>query len=175
MAGSVRRVYTRFVRAGATSRPQGSLSMGNRIFVAVVLLLWASTMSWLVVEKILPPFFSGEPPTHGLVQEKLPVCWQIECAGRTVAYAVCQAVPGALSTTEVHSRILLEDMPLKEMAPQWMSSIVDNLGEIRLDSRTRLTLDSFGTLSSFDTKVQLNDMPLVVKVFGKVDGSELKL
>lgn len=36
--------------------------MGNRIFVAVVLLLWATTMSWLVFAKILPPFFSGEPP-----------------------------------------------------------------------------------------------------------------
>lgn len=148
--------------------------MGNRIFVAVVLLLWASTMSWLVVEKILPPFFSGDPPTHGQ-KESQPVCWQIECAGRQVGYAVRQSVPGALGTTEIHSRVVLQDMPLKEMAPQWMSSLVDNLGEIRLDSRTRLTLDSFGTLSSFDTKVQVNDTPLVVKVFGKVVGPELKL
>ncbi len=149
--------------------------MGNRIFVAVVLLLWASTMSWLVVEKILPPFFSGEPPTHGVVQEKLPVCWQIECGGHRVGYAVRQAVPGAQSTTEIHSRVLLEDIPLKEMAPQWMSSIVDNLGLIKLDSRTRLVLDSFGTLASFDTKVQLNDLPLMVKIYGKVDGPELKM
>ena len=36
-------------------------------------------------------------------------------------------------------------------------------------------LDSFGTLSSFDTKVQLNDLPLVVKVFGRVDGPDLNL
>jgi hypothetical protein len=149
--------------------------VGNRIFVAVVLLLWASTMSWLVVEKILPPFFSGEPPAHGVVEDKLPVCWQIECGGRHVGYAVRQAVPGAQSTTEIHSRVLLEDIPLKKMAPQWMSSIVDDLGLIRLDSRTRLVLDSFGTLSSFDTKVQLNELPLMVKVHGKVDGPELNL
>ena len=56
--------------AGVASRIHGRLSMGNRIFVAVVLLLWASTMSWLVVEKILPPFFSGEPPTHGVAAGK---------------------------------------------------------------------------------------------------------
>jgi hypothetical protein len=149
--------------------------MGNRIFVAVVLLLWASTMSWLVVEKILPPFFSGEPPAHGVLQENEPVCWQIECAGRHVGYAVRQAVPGAQATTEVHSRVLLKNIPLREMAPQWMSSIVDDLGPIRLDSRTRLMLDSFGTLSSFDTKVQLNDLPLVVKVFGRINGPELQL
>lgn len=149
--------------------------MGNRIFVAVVLLLWASTMSWLVVEKILPPFFSGEPPAHGIRTDSQPVCWQIECAGRSVGYAVRQAVPGAMSTTEIHSRVLLEDVPLKEMAPQWMSSIVDDLGRIRLDSRSRIVLDALGTLSSFDTKVQLNELPLVVKVYGRIDGSELLL
>ena len=149
--------------------------MGNRIFVAVVLLLWASTMSWLVVEKILPPFLAGEPPTHGALQERQPDCWQIEYGGRRVGYAVRQAVPGAQSTTEIHSRVLLQDIPLREMAPQWMSSIVDDLGQIRLDTRTRLVLDSFGTLSSFDTKVQLNDLPLVVKIYGKVEGAELIL
>jgi hypothetical protein len=149
--------------------------MGNRIFVAVVLLLWASTMSWLVVEKILPPFFSGEPPTHGAIQEDRPDCWEIECADHHVGYAVRQAVPGAQSTTEIHSRVLLHDVPLREMAPEWMSGIVDDLGMIRLDTRTRLVLDSFGTLASFDTKVQLNDLPLVVKIFGRVDGPDLNL
>ena len=39
--------------------------MGNRIFVGVVVLLWAGTMSWLMVARILPPFFHGEPPAHG--------------------------------------------------------------------------------------------------------------
>jgi hypothetical protein len=149
--------------------------MGNRIFVAVVLLLWTSTMSWLVVEKILPPFHSGDPPTHGKLREDRPVCWQIECAGRRVGYAVRQAIPGALSTTEIHSRILLEDIPIREMAPHWMSSLVDDLGEIRLDSRTRLTLDSFGTLSSFDTRVKVNELPMTIKVFGRVEGPELSL
>lgn len=149
--------------------------MGNRIFVAVVLLLWAATMSWLVVEKILPPFLSGEPPAHGATGQKSPICWQIEYAGRQVGYAVRQTVPGAQSTTEIHSRVLLENIPLKEMAPQWMGSIVDSLGPIRLDSRMRLVLDSLGSLASFDTKVHLNDVPLVVKVHGKVDGPELVL
>jgi hypothetical protein len=149
--------------------------MGNRIFVAVVLLLWASTMSWLVVEKILPPFFSGDPPAHGTLIEKNPVCWQIECRGERVGYAVSQAVPGALTTTEIHSRVLLEDMPVREMAPQWMSSLVDNLGPISLDCRSRLALDSFGNLSNFETRVQINDLPLVIKVIGRIEGPELRM
>jgi hypothetical protein len=149
--------------------------MGNRIFVAVVLLLWASTMSWLVVAKILPPFLSGEPPKRGALQQEDPVCWEIECNGRPVGYAVRQAVPGAQSTTEVLSRVQLQDIPLREMAPQWMSSVVDGLGYIRLDCRTRLSLDSLGSLSYFETKVQLNDLPMVVKAFGRVNGSDLDL
>jgi hypothetical protein len=149
--------------------------MGNRIFVAVVLLLWASTMSWLFVAKILPPFLSGEPPKHGSLQQADPVCWEIECNGRPVGYAVRQAVPGAQSTTEVLSRVLLQDIPLREMAPQWMSSVVDGLGYIRLDCRTRMALDSLGNLSFFETKVQLNDLPLVVKALGRVNGADLDL
>ena len=71
--------------------------------------------------------------------------------------------------------MLLEDLPLKEMAPQWMSGLVADLGLIRLDSRTRVVLDSFGTFSSFDSKVQLNELPLTVKVHGRVEGSELRV
>jgi len=149
--------------------------MGNRIFVAVVLLLWLSTMSWLVVAKILPPFLSGDPPSHGVVEEADPVCWQIECGGRPVGYAVRQAVPGALSTKEIFSRVILEDIPLRKMAPAWMTSIVDDIGPIRLDSRTRVALDSLGKLNSFQTKVQVNDLPLVVRIRGLVDGPQLRL
>jgi hypothetical protein len=149
--------------------------MGNRIFVGVVVLLWAGTMSWLMVARILPPFFNGEPPAHGIVQRDEPVCWEIQYSGRPVGYAVSQAVPGALDTTEVHSRVLLERISIRELAPQWMGSLVRGLGKITLDTRTALVLDSFGNLSSFSTKVRLNDMPLVMKVLGRVEDAELRI
>lgn len=149
--------------------------MGNRIFVAVVVLLWVSTMSWLMVARILPPFFQGEPPHHGQPVRDEPICWQIEYAGRPIGQAVSQAVPGAMGTTEIHSRVLLEGIQLKELAPQWMGSLVHGIGEICLDSRSRVVLDSLGHFSSFDTKFRLNDMPLVMKVQGRVEGAELVL
>lgn len=149
--------------------------MANRIFVAVVFLLWFSTMSWLMVARILPPFFHGDPPGHGVTINDEPICWQVACAGRPIGYAVSQAVPGALGTTEVHSRVRLETIRLEEMAPQWMSSLADTVGDIRLDMRSRLTLDSLGNLDSFETKVQLNDLPLVVKMRGQVEGAEFVL
>ncbi len=149
--------------------------MGNRIFVAVVFLLWGATMSWLVMARILPPFFNGEPPAHGKLDRDAPICWQIEYGDRPVGHAVTQAVPGALGTTEIHSRVLLEGIDLKAMAPQWMSTLVRGVGEIRLDTRTRMVLDSLGQLASFETRVRLNDMPLVVRMKGRVEGAELKL
>lgn len=149
--------------------------MGNRIFVAVVVSLWGATMSWLMIARILPPFFQGDPPAHGALARDEPVCWQIEYAGRPIGYAASQAVPGALGTTEIHSRVLLEGIELREMAPQWMTSLVRSVGEIRLDTRTRLVLDSLGQLSLFETKVRLNDLPNMVRMKGRVKGAQLNL
>jgi hypothetical protein len=149
--------------------------MGNRIFVGVVVLLWTGTMSWLMVARILPPFFQGEPPGHGVAMAEEPVCWQIEYRGRPVGYAVSQAIAGDLGTTEIHSRVLLEDISIRELAPQWMGSLVRGLGRISLDTRTSLVLDSLGSLSSFDTKVRLNKLPVMMKVQGRVDGAELRV
>src|SRR5690242_14223923 len=97
--------------------------MSNRIFVGVVVLLWAGTMSWLMVSHILPPFFHGDPPTHGAIVHD-PVCWEIEYGGSVVGHAVSQAVPGALGTTEIHSRILVKGIKIGELAPQWMGSLI---------------------------------------------------
>ena len=68
--------------------------MGNRIFVGVVFVLWAGTMSWLMVARILPPFFHGEPPKHGQLVRDEPICWEIEYGGRPIGHAVSQAVSG---------------------------------------------------------------------------------
>ncbi len=69
--------------------------MANRIFVAVVFLLWLSTMSWLMVARILPPFFNGDPPIRSLAIDDGPVCWQVELGDRPIGYAVSQAAAGA--------------------------------------------------------------------------------
>ncbi len=86
-----------------------------------------------------------------------------------------QAVPGALGTTEVHSRIKIDGIEIRELVPQLLGSVVRSLGEVSLDTSSVFVLDSLNNLSSFDTKVRLNDLPLVMKVHGKVAGAELKL
>src|SRR5690606_26412299 len=89
--------------------------------------------------------------------------------------AVSQAVPGALGTTEIHSRLLVEGIDLRRLAPQWMGTLVRGLGEISLDSRTAMAIDALGNLSTFETRVWLNDLPLVMKVLGRVEGPDLVL
>lgn len=148
--------------------------MGNRIFVGVVLLLWGGTMSWLMVARILPPFFHGEPPTHGTIVRE-PVCWEIEYGGKPVGYAVSQAVSGVLDTVEIHSCIKIKNIEIRELAPQWMGSLINSLGEVSLEMRSLFVLDSLNNLSEFNTDVKLNDLPIVMRVRGKVDGAELKL
>jgi hypothetical protein len=131
-------------------------------------------MSWLMVARILPPFFHGEPPTHGkMVRE--PVCWEIEYEGRSVGRAMSQAVPGTMGTTEIHSRILINGIDIRELVPQLLGNVVRSLGSVSLDTRSVFVLDSLNNLSSFNTKVKVNDLPVVMKVRGKVDGAELKL
>ena len=83
--------------------------------------------------------------------------------------------PARCRTTEIHSRIKIEGIEVRELAPQWMGSLVRSLGEVSLDTRSVFVLDSLNNLSSFNTKVRLNDLPIVMQVRGKVDGAELKL
>jgi hypothetical protein len=149
--------------------------MGNRIFAVVVIALWAITMSWLVISHVLPPFFQGEPPSAGPLGEQSTVCWRIKCLDQEVGWAVSQAVQDRPDMTDLHSRIVLENIPLKEMAPRWMSTIVDHLGQITLDMRNRISLDAFGQLTAFDTEVHLNDMPAVIRMHGLGDDTDLRL
>ena len=149
--------------------------MGNRIFVAAVVLLWTGTMSWLMVARILPPFFHGDPPSHGRLIEEVPNCWQIEFRGQRVGEAFSQGVPGAFGTTEIHSRVMIQGIELRKLWPFQIGSLIHGLNTIQLDTRTRMTLDPLGALSAFDTKVQLMDVPLIMSVHGRVEGAELKV
>ncbi len=151
--------------------------MGNKIFFGVVLLLWGSSMSWLLVAKILPPYYRGDPPRASTTSRLEPVAWRIEIEGRPCGLSVSQAVPGALSTTEVHSRVKLQHLPLPQLTTQWLwiQSLLKDIDDIRLDLRTRSTFDSFDRLSSFETRLQANELPPMAKVTGRVTEGKLEL
>lgn len=149
--------------------------MGNKAFVGVVLLLWASTMTWLVSAKILPSFFRGEPPRSSTLSQLEPVAWRIELQGTHCGTAVSQAVDGGLGTLEVHSIVKLRDLPLPKVAPVWMQTMLKNLGEVELSLRNQATLDTLGALTTFQTRVRVNGGEPVIKMTGRVNDGLLHL
>lgn len=148
--------------------------MGNKVYTGVVLLLWGASMTWLVGSKILPPFFRGDPPQAG-VKNNEPVCWRVAVGEQPIGWAVSQAVPGADNSTELHSRVQLSSVPLSKMAPRWMASVIDNIGPLEVDMRSRTTLDSLENLSTFETSVEINDLPSAIMMSGVVDDGQIRL
>lgn len=149
--------------------------MGHRIYSAVVVLFWSSTMTWLLVAKILPPFWYDKPPHQISETEETPVVWQVFWQDRPVGWAASQSVPGTFGTVEQHSRFVLEEIPVRDMVPRMMAAVVEPLGELKLDCRTITTLDSLGNFSGFETKVRINDLQEVSRISGIVEDGQLKL
>lgn len=148
--------------------------MGNKVYTAVVVLLWTAAMGWLVSAKILPPFLRGEPPRASHNGNR-PVCWRVTVGPQEIGHAVSQAVEGAGGTKEVHSRVILNEVPISRMAPRWMSRLIDNIGLLKVDMRTRTVLDTLGSLSMFETSVEINDLPSAILMKGHVHEGKLRL
>jgi hypothetical protein len=149
--------------------------MGNKLFGAVVFLLWASSMAWLVSAKILPAYLLGQAPASGATDQSKAIGWEVDLGGDRCGYAVSQALAGGARVTEIHSRVVVDHISLDEIAPRWMLALVQDIGEIHLELRTKTTLDSFGNLAAIESWVTLNDLPAVVRVDGGVSDGKLKL
>ncbi|MBX3433996.1 MAG: hypothetical protein KF847_11800 [Pirellulales bacterium] len=149
--------------------------MGNRIFVAAVIILWAGSMSWLVVDKVLPSYYGGPPPATRGFEQGIPVGWDVEWGGRPVGFACSIRKPGAAGTSEIRNRVVMHDLPLAELAPAWMRTVVGNIGDLRFDAATRLEFDSLGNFASFNSHIKINDIPDVLVMSGRMDGAFLVL
>ena len=148
--------------------------MGNKVYIGVVLVLWGASMSWLIGSKILPPFMTGEAPVSG-VESHEPVSWRVCVGDQPIGLAVSQAVAGAEGTVELHSRVVLRQVPLSRMAPRWMATVIQSIDSLKLDMRSRTTLDSLGNLSQFEATVKVNDLPSAIKMRGIVEAGYIRL
>lgn len=149
--------------------------MANRIFVFAVVALWLSSMSWLVVERILPSFYSGEPPIQEAYEAGRAVAWEVQWQGRPVGHAASVRLPGVGGTTDLVNRVVLQDIPLMDLAPTWMRSAIGDLGDITFDALTRIEFDSLGSFSAFDSRITINDVPSMLSISGRLEDSFLKL
>jgi hypothetical protein len=149
--------------------------MANRIFVGAVILLWLGSMSWLMVDKVLPSFYDGDPPIAAGFEEGAPVAWRVLWTGRPVGYAASVRLAGASGTTNLENRVVLDDVPLLDLVPALMRNVVGDIGRMKLDASTRLEFDSLGNFSAFESRVAINDVTGLLHLTGRMQGSFLHL
>ncbi|HEX6960607.1 MAG TPA: hypothetical protein VF175_01975 [Lacipirellula sp.] len=149
--------------------------MANRVFVCAVLALWLGSMSWLVVDRILPSLHEGEAPVTAGYEPNVPVAWRVYWGDREVGHAASVRVPGVLNTTNLLNRVVLEDVPLLDLVPALMRRVVGDIGTMKFDARTNLQFDSLDNFSNFRSRVSINDINPVLELNGKVNGAFLEL
>ena len=157
--------------------------MTNRAFNVIVVLFWLATMTWLVGVKVLPPMRVGEPPDYAsIIDESIdhpPVCWCIYFEDEPIGWAASNVVRRRDGVSEVTSRVYLATLPWEEMAPGWLAGVLkpllDDLGPLDIDKRSRLVIDPLGRPVEFDSRVRVANLPDAIHVRGEIEGSTLTL
>lgn len=144
--------------------------MGNRAFQMTVVLLWFSTMGWLFLSKVLPPLLVGEPPTlrSTVPATDVPLCWRLEWNGQSVGWAASQAARAKDGGTEIRSRLVLSELPLREMSPFWLHSLLRSLGKMDMDACSRVEIDPQGAFQAIHSTVRVGQLADAVQVTGQV-------
>lgn len=150
--------------------------MSNRLYTGTVIVFWIASMTWLVTERIIPPFFGGDAPVTLVSSQIRPVAWKIEMDGRPCGQAVLQAVQGIGGTKEVHSVLKLDGVTAPKSVPLWLKPVLASLNsKLSLEMRTRTTYDSFDRLAAFDTDMVVNGLETKIEITGEIAAAELEL
>lgn len=168
--------------------------MYSRWFSTAVVLLWLSTMGWLVKEKVLPQLLLGDPPSNKTILEAsrgdLPVSWRLLWNDREVGWASNSTTRLDNGGTRIDSRVHFEDLPVDEMAPGWLRAIfhvVDRVGRSAADDRERamhniqtdavstLVIDASHRLSEIESSLTFQPSGQTISMRGVAEGGKLKL
>jgi hypothetical protein len=158
--------------------------VGHRWFNAVIVIFWLSTMTWLVIAKVLPPLQIGEPPSYRSIyavardERPEPVCWDLLWNDRSMGWARTQVQRTHADVTEVRSLVHFDRVPVDELAPAWMRPIVrravEPIGALAMDANSRIEIDPLGRLSAFRSTMWAQNHPEAIIITGKVQGTMLK-
>ena len=156
--------------------------MSSRWFSLAINMLWLLSVTWLVTTKVLPPKSRDEPPTYRDIlaqQGPEPVGWRMTFNGRQIGWALSMAEEIDDGVTEVRSTIHIDEAPIRQLTPGWIRTLFglsDQHGEgIGMDAESLLTIDAFGRLAGFESKVRIHPLPDPIRLTGAVDGSRIRL
>lgn len=178
--------------------------MYGRWFNVAVIGFWLLMMSWLVGEKILPSLVVGDPPTYRTILEdqkarETPVAWSLALNDAPLGWAEARNRTLDSGVTEMRSHVRIRRLPLAEITPGWMSSLLKLLAgsrewselELAVDAQSSLEIDPLGRPIGFYSRALLGDegslpdetrldsqsVPGTVQVTiqGVIDGAQMKL
>ena len=157
--------------------------MHSRWFNITVVLLWLSSLCWLVTAKILPTLLVGEPPAYSqslrAQQDEPPVGWTMWWDNRLLGQALTTTEAGLDGVTEVHNRLRFEHVPLGEIIPPLLQSILSPAESIPEELSMRivshLSFDRKGRMTDFRSSLRFEGDVEAINVQGTVDGGYLIL
>ena len=151
--------------------------MYSRWFNVAIVMLWLSTMTWLVWQKVLPTLLVGEPPSYRTIlaaqRREAPVGWGLRFDGRRLGWALSTTDKLPNDLTVVRSRVHFAELPLRDMAPDWLRALIRMIekpsGSIQMDVESTLIIDPLGRLSRFESSVQLDPLDGRIRLIGTVE------
>ena len=156
--------------------------MTIRWYRFAVFALWLAAMSWLTVRKILPPFFTGEPPVYesaGSDKPRPPVAWYIYLNERRLGWALSEISQQSTDTTEIHSLVHFDSLPLDELLPIYLRALArastQAAGSMEMEVESDLITNPLNQLVSFYSKFRPKGGQSLVKIEGSVEGDKLKI
>ncbi len=149
--------------------------VGNRLYTGAVIAGWLAAMTWLVTERILPPFFRGDVPVSRPSNQTEPVAWRIEMEGKECGVAVLQAVAGEGGVKEVHSLMQLNHIETPRAAPLWLAPMLNSIRSLTISMRTTTVYDRLDELSSFQSRLQVSRPDLPIDIRGRIVDKKMKL
>ncbi|MBN2577875.1 MAG: hypothetical protein JXB10_02705 [Pirellulales bacterium] len=157
--------------------------MYGRFFNMTVGLLWVSSMIWLVTQKMLPTLRIGEPPSYQTIleaQKEDPlVGWKLYLNNREIGWALSRTERHSSGIVEIDSYVHFERLPINELIPRPFRGLFHDLRntaeKVSMQTRSCLTIDPLGRLLRFDSAVDVNSIPDVIRLSGVVEGSQMEL
>lgn len=168
--------------------------MYSRWFSTAVVLLWLSTMGWLVKEKVLPPLLLGDPPSHQSILEarrgQPPVGWRLQWNRRDVGWATSSTTQLADGGTRIDNHVHFDDLPVNEMAPGWLQAIFrvvkpaaqsaargdrGTSANIQTDALSSLVIDASNRLREIESSVSFHPSGQTISMRGVATGSKLNI
>ena len=168
--------------------------MYSRWFSTAVVLLWLSTMGWLVKEKVLPPLLLGDPPSHQSILEarrgRPPVGWCLQWNGRDIGWgnqfdlATCRR-----RFSHRQPRSFQRCCLSTKWRPGWLQAVflavkpggrLEQVGDcsrdkIQTDAVSSLLIDASNRLSQIESSVSFLPSGRTISMHGVVSGSKLDL